>query len=578
MIPDVLLILVWLIPLLMAAAAAVAPRLIWKGLIFAGVPGLAAVFTVPVGSTIDISFLLLGTRFGLDQVGLGFLLFTAGIWILAAWHAQGYVAARRSSFGVYFLLAMAGNFGLILAQDMVGFYLFFALMSFASYGLVVHERTAPVRHAGMVYIVLVVFGEVLIFSGMAGVATLTGTIVFTDIGAAWIGQGRGALFFGALFLGFGIKAGALPLHVWLPLAHPAAPTPASAVLSGAMIKAGLLGWLRFLPIGEAALPGWGALCTGLGAAAFIAAALYGCLQSNSKALLAYSSISKMGLMTMAVGVVLAEPVSAPVVVPCILLFATHHCFCKGALFLSVSIDHHHVSPGPLRWLVSLFLLLPPLSLAGFALTSGALAKAAMKSGLTASMSAVAETGLAALLLINSLLTAALMFRFCWQRFNSSAHPLQPPGRASYLAWGTSVGIVIVSPFLLLIMYPESVSVKMFDPAVLWDAFWPVVLVFGIGAVLVYRSWLVSVHWPAGDLLVGYIFFTNKFLSLVNKSLQFATILGGTILRGWFIPLGSLPHLKFLLRQSESRLGMAKVFGLVFIGLLTLSTYLLFGQI
>ena len=60
-----------------------------------------------------------------------------------------------------------------------------------------------------------------------------------------------------ILLGFGIKAGALPLHVWLPLAHPVAPVPASAVLSGVMIKAGLLGWLRFLPVNlDMALPGY----------------------------------------------------------------------------------------------------------------------------------------------------------------------------------------------------------------------------------------------------------------------------------------------------------------------------------
>ncbi|MGE5306870.1 MAG: proton-conducting transporter membrane subunit [Alphaproteobacteria bacterium] len=106
---------------------------------------------------------------------------------------------------------------------------------------------------------------------------------------------------------FAIKAGALGLRFWLPLADPAAPVPASAVLSGAMIKAGLLGWLRFLPLGEASLPGFGyfVIAGGLGAAFFVT--LIGVTQKNPKTLLAYSSISQMGIITTGVGTGLVQP-------------------------------------------------------------------------------------------------------------------------------------------------------------------------------------------------------------------------------------------------------------------------------
>lgn len=579
MMADMFLILAWLTPLLLAITIVVSPRLTWKALVFAGLPGLAAPFLVPAGSMLDISGLLIGTRFGLDQVGVGFLFFTSVIWTFAAWHAKGYISTRRTSFAVHFLLAMSGNFGLVLAQDMLGFYLFFALMSFASYGLVIHDRSSSVRYAGKVYIILVVIGEVLIFSGMAGVATLAGATSFEEIGAGWVGQNWGTWFFGALFLGFGIKAGALPLHVWLPLAHPAAPTPASAVLSGAMIKAGLLGWLRFLPIGEVALPGWGAIFAGFGALAFIAAALYGCLQSNSKALLAYSSISKMGLMTIAVGVILAEPGAASVVIPCILVFATHHCLCKGALFLSVSIDRNDVSPGPWSWLTVLLLVVPPLSMAGFALTGGALAKTVMKAGLSTSISATAQAGLAVLLLVNSLLTAAMMFRFCWQRFKSSPQAHQPPGTASYLAWGILVGVVILNPLLLLMLYPELAFGKAMSVGTLWSSSWPVLVVSGIGALLVYRPQTLPLRLPPGDMLLLYALLARPFVRLVSFSSRLAAPAARTVtVREWFISSGVRHHFASLLHQSESYLGRAAVFGLVFIGLLAFSTYLLFAYI
>ena len=132
----------------------------------------------------------------------------------------------------------------------------------------------PVRHrrqelrvrdgfvvVALFWVVLAVVGEVAVFLALV-LAARDGAGLHFDAGGA---VGNGAVLLA--LLGFGIKAGALPLHLWLPLARPAAPVPASAVLSGAMIKAGLLGWLRLLPLGEAAAPSlaqWGALLVALG--------------------------------------------------------------------------------------------------------------------------------------------------------------------------------------------------------------------------------------------------------------------------------------------------------------------------
>ena len=111
-----------------------------------------------------------------------------------------------------------------------------------------------------------------------------------------------------LWLGLGVKAGVIGLHVWLPLAHPVAPAPASAVLSGAMIKAGLLGWLTVLPLGmeslSPAMMQFGNVVLVAGFAAAFGAALYGIWQSHPKAILAYSSISQMGMLT-ALAIVMA---------------------------------------------------------------------------------------------------------------------------------------------------------------------------------------------------------------------------------------------------------------------------------
>ena len=111
------------------------------------------------------------------------------------------------------------------------------------------------------------------------------------------------------------------MHVWLPLAYKAAPTPASAVLSGAMINAGLLGWLRFMPLGLEALPQWSVVVLAAGFGAAFYGVLVGLFQEEPKTVLAYSSISQMGLMTVGVGIGLAAPESWPLCSSVVLVFA-----------------------------------------------------------------------------------------------------------------------------------------------------------------------------------------------------------------------------------------------------------------
>lgn len=245
-------------------------------------------------------------------------------------------------------------------------------MGLSSYGLVVHEGDRDALRAGRVYLILTLCAEVVLFMAMILIATQTGTVVPTPEDLTRLGD----LTIGLLILGLAVKAGLVPLHVWLPLAHPAAPIPASAVLSGAMIKVALLGWLRFLPIGELALPGWGLLFVVVGLATAFFAVPIGLVQSNPKVLLAYSSLSKMGLMVVVVGATLIEPAIAGAVVIGIGLYAGHHALSKGALFLGVGLRKS--APGPSQSWVLVGLLVLALSMAAVPLTGGAVAKYGIK--------------------------------------------------------------------------------------------------------------------------------------------------------------------------------------------------------
>jgi formate hydrogenlyase subunit 3/multisubunit Na+/H+ antiporter MnhD subunit len=134
---------------------------------------------------------------------------------------------------------------------------------------------------------------VLIFTGFVFLTVSGGTTQIAELHRGVFSQPALLL----LLVGFGIKAGALSLHFWLPLAHPAAPVPASAVLSGAMLKAGLLGWIRFLPLGEAAMPLSGVTLVSAGLGAAVLGTFVGVVQNDPKTVLAYSSISQMGIIT-----------------------------------------------------------------------------------------------------------------------------------------------------------------------------------------------------------------------------------------------------------------------------------------
>ena len=132
-----------------------------------------------------------------------------------------------------------------------------------------------------------------------------------------------------LILGFGLKIGLVPGHVWMPLAYKAAPIPAAAVLSGAAVKAGVIGFIRFLPLGVAT-PGWGEALTAAGMLSAFYGVLVGITQQNPKTVLAYSSVSQMGLLAAALGMGLAAGDNGATLT--VSFAAVHHVLAKGGYF------------------------------------------------------------------------------------------------------------------------------------------------------------------------------------------------------------------------------------------------------
>ena len=374
----------------------------------AALPGLLAALADPAPAPIRLDWLLLGTEFALTGIARPFLAFTSLLWALAGWQAARLLSGdpARERFLVCFLLAMTGNLGLLIAQDIASFYTFFAMMSLASWGLVLHGGGPAQSFAGRVYIAFAVAGEIALFAGLA-------------IGAFWTGDARLAAMASPdvpplatvlMAAGFLVKLGAVPLHLWLPLAHAAAPAPASAVLSGAMLKAGLFGLMTVLPLGGAPWPEAAAALAAMALAGLVLAPVLGVAQGDPKAVLAYSSVGQMSLMALGIAAALAAPEAWPLIAPALVLLAAHHAFAKAALFLGVPAVW--ASARAARLAVIALLALPALALAGLPWTSGWVAKDALKTALAA-----APPGwgvwLGGALVAASLGTALLMLRALW---------------------------------------------------------------------------------------------------------------------------------------------------------------------
>jgi multicomponent Na+:H+ antiporter subunit D len=181
----------------------------------------------------------------LDAVGKIFSVLFAVMFLLAGIFGFEYLHERLNSYYVFYLLTLSAMLGLCYAGNLLTFYMFYEAMTLLSFPLVLHEGTEESRRAAMKYLGYSLFGAALALFGFFVTAGSTGGAVFTP-GGALTGPATPLLLAAALamIVGFGGKAGMMPLHDWLPTAHPVAPAPASAVLSGVITKGGVLGILR----------------------------------------------------------------------------------------------------------------------------------------------------------------------------------------------------------------------------------------------------------------------------------------------------------------------------------------------
>ncbi len=461
-------------------------------LVLAPLPALAAALLAPEGSTLVLPQSLLGLTLVLDLPGAMLLGVAALLWTAAGAYAGADLRGKPNSgrFAVWWLMTLTGNIGVFMAADMVSFYLFFTLVSLAAYGLVVHDDTAPARRAAAVYVALAVLGEAFLLMGfvLSAAAAPGGSLLIRDAVAALpTSQWRDAAL-AFLVLGFGLKIGLVPLHVWMPLTYSAAPIPAAAALSGAAVKAGVIGLIRFLPL-ETALPGWGEALVAAGLISSFYGVAIGLTQANPRTVLAYSSVSQMGLLAAVLGMGLAA--GDPTVRIAAAFYALHHVLVKGGLFLAVGVAA--LTRSRRLWPVLLPAAILALGLGGLPLTGGALAKLAVKAPLVDGVVGV-------LAMLAAIASTLLMIHFLRRLVPSASQEPQTAAPARLvLPWLAIALAAIATPWAL---YPVITNGSLADalaPKALLEALGPV-LIGALMASKLQRWRCLLPRIPKGDVL------------------------------------------------------------------------------
>ncbi len=287
-----------------------------------------------------------GVSFAIDGLSAWFLLVLSTLAVPVAVYSIGYAGhgtlARRSPFfAAAFNLLLLAVEGVFVADNAVAFLLAWEAMTLTATGLVATEHDGPgVPRAAFLYLVMSHVGTGCLFAAFLTLGASAGSLGFADLlaGHGVTGSTRTMVF--VLFLaGFGVKAGIVPLHIWLPEAHPAAPSSISALMSGVLIKTGVYGLVRFAAfgLGPPTLAD-GLTILGIGAVSALLGVLYALMQHDLKRLLAYHSIENIGIILLGLGAGMIAVSAGRADLALIGLVASlyhvlNHAVFKGLLFL-----------------------------------------------------------------------------------------------------------------------------------------------------------------------------------------------------------------------------------------------------
>jgi hydrogenase-4 component B len=313
-----------------------------------GVAGLlqpASAVVLPIGLP-DLPFHL-----RLDALSAFFMVLLGGAAFGITVYASGYFKSMEAGplalLSLWYHLFLGGMVTVLLADDAYAFMVAWEVMALSSYFLVTTDHKIPeIRRAGFLYLLIAHVGAISLLLTFGVLHGGQGDYTFDTMRLAEMTPFWASVAYLLALFGFGAKAGLVPLHVWLPEVHPAAPSPVSALMSGVMLKTAIYGLLRVtFDLLNVQIAWWGTLALALGLVTALYGVIFAAVQSDMKRLLAWSSIENIGILLAAFGLTLifytdGKGALAALALTAMLYHALNHAFFKGLLFIGTGSVLH----------------------------------------------------------------------------------------------------------------------------------------------------------------------------------------------------------------------------------------------
>jgi hydrogenase-4 component B len=330
----------------------------------------------------------MGLHFTLDGFRLVYGMVAALMWMMTTILSREYFKhhENRNRFYLFLLLTLGATMGVFLSADLFTTFIFFEIMSFTSYAWVAQEENRPSLRAAETYLAVAVIGGLVMLMGLFLLYHELGTLDMDKLLAAASACENKTLLYVAgvcTLIGFGAKAGAFPLHIWLPKAHPVAPAPASALLSGILTKTGIFGILIIgsnLFLHDAA---WGTLILTIGVLTMFGGALLAVFSVDLKRTLACSSMSQIGFILVGAGMQGLLGEENAMAVHGTMLHMINHSLIKLVLFMAAGVifmNTHALDLNEIRGygrkkpLLKIIFLIGALAIAGIPFFGGYISK------------------------------------------------------------------------------------------------------------------------------------------------------------------------------------------------------------
>ena len=428
---------------------------------------LSLLMTPELAESFD-GFCGLGLHFRAGGLRTVMAILAAFMWVMTALASPEYFAGARANgrYFLFYLWTLGALEGVFLAADLMTLFIFFEIMSFTSYVWVVQNETPAAIRASETYLFIAVIGGLTMLTGLFLLRNAVGDLSFENI-LEKAPEMRPRLRFTVgicALIGFGAKAGMFPLHIWLPKAHPVAPAPASALLSGILTKSGVFGVIGISCWLFDGVPGWGNLLLIPAAVTMLLGAVLAVFSVDLKRTLACSSMSQIGFILTGVSMCVLLGEHGSIAACGTVLHILNHSLIKLTLFVAAGVVYCNVHSldlndvrgfGKDKPLLKLAFLSGALSIAGIPGFGGYISKTLLHEGIVEYCEHLAEHGVSAapyrvlewVFLLSGGLTLAYMARLFYILFiaEKPAHQHQKEGR--YMT-GMTASVLVIGGVLM----------------------------------------------------------------------------------------------------------------------------------